>query len=69
MKNNPLECDLKMPNRTGIVYESPKLTVFGPVGMLTQAGSGADSELMFVGMPGNLMCVNSNNPNAQDAMC
>ena len=31
-------------------YEPPKLKVFGPVGVLTQAGSGAASETMSNGM-------------------
>ena len=31
-------------------YETPKLKVFGPVGTLTQAGSGVTSEIMSNGM-------------------
>ena len=32
------------------IYETPKLKVFGPVGALTQAGSGTTSEAMSNGM-------------------
>jgi hypothetical protein len=54
---------------SGAVYERPKLRVFGPVGKLTQAGSGVDSELMFNGPPDMQMCQASMSPNQIDAMC
>jgi len=31
-------------------YSPPKLTVFGPVGSLTQSGSGVDTEAVMNGM-------------------
>ena len=47
-------------------YKAPCVTVFGPVGMLTQGGSGPLGELMDNGM-GMISC--SMNMNVQDPMC
>jgi hypothetical protein len=69
MKIKQLNCTVKISDITASVYEPPKLRVFGPVGKLTQAGSGADSELMTVGGGTMVMDVCSNSPNAQSAMC
>ena len=69
MKFNNLDNIAKVHDVTRAAYERPKLRVFGPVGKLTQAGSGVDSELMFNGPPQNQMCMQSMNPNAQNAMC
>jgi hypothetical protein len=62
MKINRLEkiTESQEPVRAG--YAPPALREFGPVGLLTQGGSGIDSELM---MNGNC----SMNPNASNAMC
>ena len=69
MKFNQLDNIAKTHDIMREAYERPKLRVFGPVGKLTQAGSGPDSEVMFVGPPGMQMCVQSGNMNAQIAMC
>jgi len=37
-------------------YESPRLKVFGPVGALTQSGSGMMDEMGMINMMGVLMC-------------
>ena len=69
MKFNQLDNIAEAQEIRGAAYERPKLRVFGPVGRLTQAGSGVDSEVMFVGPPSMQMCVQSGSMNAQSAMC
>ena len=67
MKFNQLDNIVKAHDITGEVYERPRLRVFGPVGVLTQSGSGTTSELQEAGMSGMLVCMGS--PNLQNAMC
>ena len=69
MEISPLDRTVKSPGVAGSVYEPPILKVFGPVGNLTQAGSGVMSEVMIVGPVGREMCVDTNSLNHQDAMC
>jgi hypothetical protein len=69
MKISPLDRTVKSPGVAGSVYEPPILKVFGPVGNLTQAGSGVMSEVMIVGPVGMEMCVDSGSLNHIDAMC
>ena len=69
MKFNQLDNIAKAYCVTHAAYERPQIRVFGQVGKLTQAGSGVTSEVMIVGPPQNQMCVQSNSPNAQSAMC
>ena len=69
MKISPLDRTVKSPGVVGGVYELPTLKVFGPVGNLTQAGSGVMSEVMFVGPVGMQMCVDTGSLSQQDAMC
>ncbi len=47
------------------MYKPPKIKVFGPVGALTQGGSGMMSEVMDMGM----MCMVNPNPNLQSGFC
>lgn len=37
-------------------YEKPRLREFGPVGVLTQGGTGLSSEAMAIGMFGDVEC-------------
>ena len=37
-------------------YSPPKLKVFGPVGALTQSGTGANPETVMINPQGTLMC-------------
>jgi len=48
-------------------YKAPSITVFGAVGMLTQAGSSGNSELMDNGM-GMISCSGSMNQQTS-SMC
>ena len=48
-------------------YVRPRLREFGPVGMLTQAGTGATSEAMVVGQ-GMVVC-SGNSMHSTDPRC
>ena len=58
MKQVTENCEERPADRNE--YKRPKLIEFGPIGALTQAGSGAEGEMMCGGMMSGGTCGDTN---------